>query len=151
MLNLLLLLEYVQAAFYADANTRGSLRGELAEFSRTVGQHEDEHVAYLKKALGAKARAKPRVVFQGATGNQKAFTAGAIALEDLGVAAYNGQATNVTRKTLAAAATIVSVEARHAAWIRDIAGQLPAIEATDPAVTEEQMLDRLQKTGYLKP
>ena len=151
VLNLLLLLEYVQAAFYADANTRGSLRGELAEFARTVGQHEDEHVAYLKKALGAKARAKPRVAFQGATGNRKAFTAAAIALEDLGVAAYNGQATNVTRKTLAAAATIVSVEARHAAWIRDIAGQLPAIEATDPAVTEEQMLDRLQKTGYLKP
>jgi hypothetical protein len=151
VLDLLLLLEYVQAAFYADANTRGALRGELAEFSRTVGGHEDEHVAFFKKALGTKARAKPRVDFRGATRNQKAFTAAAIALEDLGVAAYNGQATNVTRKTLAAAATIVSVEARHAAWIRDIAGQLPAIAATDPSVTEAKMLKRLHTAGLKSP
>jgi hypothetical protein len=149
VLDLLLLLEYVQAAFYVDANARGSLRGELADFSRTVGQHEDEHVAFLKKALGTKARAKPHVAFHGATQNEKAFTAAAIALEDLGVAAYNGQATNVTRKTLAAAATIVSVEARHAAWIRDIAGRLPAIAATDPAATEAQMLNGLHKAGYV--
>ena len=150
VLDLLLLLEYVQAAFYAEANARGSLRGELAEFSRAVGEHEDEHVAFLKKALGTKARAKPRVAFRGATGNPKAFTAAAIALEDLGVAAYNGQATNVTRKTLGAAAMIVSVEARHAAWIRDIAGELPAIAATDPAATEAEMLDGLRKAGYVK-
>jgi hypothetical protein len=150
VLNLLLLLEYVQAAFYADANKHASLTGELAEFSRTVGTHEDKHVAFFKKALGSKARAKPRVNFGGATRTPRAFTAAAIALEDLGVAAYNGQATNVTRKTLAAAATIVSVEARHAAWIRDIAGRLPAISPIDPAATEAEMLKRLRATGYLK-
>ena len=150
VLNLLLLLEYVQAAFYADANKRGSLRGELAAFSRTVGSHEDEHVAFFKKVLGSKARTKPRVDFGSVTQKARSFTAAAIALEDLGVAAYNGQATNVTRKTLAAAATIVSVEARHAAWIRDIAGRLPAISPTDPSVTEAEMLKRVHATGYLK-
>ena len=45
-------------------------------------------------------------------------------LEDTAVAAYNGQAANhETKPTLKAAATIVSVEARHAAWIRDIVGE----------------------------
>ena len=63
VLDLLLQLEYVQAAFYEDANKRGSLKGELAEFSRIVGGHEDEHVAFLKNALGSKASPKPRVDF----------------------------------------------------------------------------------------
>ncbi len=151
VLDLLLQLEYVQAAFYEDANKRGSLKGELAEFSRIVGGHEDEHVAFLKNALGSKASPKPRVDFRGATRDEKAFTAAAIALEDLGVAAYNGQATNITRTTLAPATTIVSVEARHAAWIRDIAGLLPAIAATDPAATAAQLRNRLGATGYVKP
>ncbi len=149
VLNVLLLLEYVQAAFYAEANKRGSLRGELADFSHTVGEHENEHVVFLQKTLGSRARAKPRVDFRGATQSAQAFTTAAIALEDLGVAAYNGQATNVTRTTLAAAATIVSVEARHAAWIRDIALLLPAVAPVDPSATEAQMLQRLRKTGYL--
>jgi hypothetical protein len=150
VLNALLLLEYVQEAFYAEADKRGGLKGELAEFARRVGGHEKQHVAFFKSALGSKARARPQVRFGAATRTPHAFAAAAIALEDLGVAAYNGQATNVTRKTLAAAATIVSVEARHAAWIRDIAGKLPAISATDPSVTQAQMLKRVRATGFLR-
>jgi hypothetical protein len=150
VLNTLLLLEYVQQSFYAEAEKRGALKGELAEFARRVGAHETRHVAFFKSTLGAKARARPRVHFGAATRNPHAFAAAAIALEDLAVAAYNGQATNVTRKTLAAAATIVSVEARHAAWIRDVAGKLPAISATDPAIPQSQMLKRLRATGFLR-
>ncbi len=151
VLNTLLLLEYLQQALYAEAGERGAMKGELAEFARTVGGHETLHVAFFKSVLGAKARAKPRVLFGNATRTPRMFTAAAIALEDLGVAAYNGQATNVTRKTLAAAATIVSVEARHAAWIRDIAGKLPAISATDPAITQAEMLERVRATGFVRP
>jgi hypothetical protein len=147
VLNVLLLLEYVQAAFYREANARGALKGEVQEFAETVGGHEDEHVAFIKGVLGAKARAKPRTAFGRATRNQRAFVAAAIALEDLAVTAYNGQATNVTRKTLAPAATIVSVEARHAAWIRDIGGRLPAIAAVDKAVGEAKLLAGLRKSG----
>src|SRR5512132_2061129 len=52
ILNYALLLEYLQAAFYADALARGNLRGELREFAEVVGEHEQAHVAFLKKALG---------------------------------------------------------------------------------------------------
>jgi len=150
VLNLLLLLEYVQAAFYREADRRGALRGELAVYARTVGKHEAAHVSFIRSVLGAHARRAPRVRFGTATRDPKAFVRAAIALEDLGVAAYNGQATNVTRKTLAAAAKIVSVEARHAAWIRDIGGRLPAISPTDPAIAAGDLTRGLRATGFVK-
>ena len=49
-----------------------------------------------------------------------------MALEETAVAAYNGQATNLTPEALATAARIASVEARHASWARGIAGEAPA-------------------------
>jgi hypothetical protein len=150
VLNLVLLLEYVEAAFYADARKKGALRGELREYVNVVGAHEQEHVAFLKKALGSKARAAPRLAFGTATTDADTFVDAAIALEDTSVAAYNGQATNLTPGTLAAAAKIVSVEARHAAWIRAIAGKLPAADATDPSLTQAQVLAALKKTGFIR-
>ena len=71
-------------------------------------------------------------------------------LEDTGVAAYNGQGANVTKKVLAAAASIVSVEARHAAWIRDIAKKLPAPAAFDASKTADQVLSAVNATGFIK-
>ncbi|MDQ3380594.1 MAG: ferritin-like domain-containing protein [Actinomycetota bacterium] len=150
VLNLALLLEYIEAAFYAEARAKGALRGELRQFAEVVGGHEQQHLTFLKKTLGAKARAKPRMVFGKATTDPDAFVASALALEDTGVAAYNGQATNLTAGALAAAARIVSVEARHAAWIRSIAGKTPAADATDPSLTEAQALAALRKTGFLR-
>ncbi len=71
-------------------------------------------------------------------------------LEDVGVAAYNGQAVNLTKPVLKAAATIVSVEARHAAWIRDIVGQPAAPDATDKPATERQARAAVARTGFVK-
>ena len=150
VLNFVLLLEYVEAAFYAEARAKGALRGELREFAEVVGGHEQQHLAFLKKTLGSKARARPTLAFGKATTDSDAFVAGALALEDTGVAAYNGQATNLTAGALSAAARIVSVEARHAAWIRSIAGKTPAADATDPALTEAQALAALRKTGFVR-
>jgi hypothetical protein len=150
VLNLLLQLEYVQEAFYREAVRAGALRGELATFARTVGKHEEEHVSFIRGVLGAHARRAPQVNFGTATRDPKSFVRAAIALEDLGVAAFNGQATNVTRKTFAAAAKIVSVEARHAAWIRDVGGKLPAITPTDPAISAARMSQRLRATGFVR-
>jgi hypothetical protein len=150
ILNLVLLLEYVESAFYAEARDRGALRGDLSEYVRVVGAHEQQHLAALKGALGNKARKKPRLRFGKATTDPDAFVAAAIKLEDTSVAAYNGQATNLTKPTLAVAAKIVSVEARHAAWIRAIAGKPPAADATDPSLTQAQVLAALQKTGFLR-
>lgn len=150
VLNLVLLLEYVEAAFYAEARAKGALGGKLRDFVTVVGAHEQQHLSFLKDALGSKARKKPRLEFGKATTDPDAFLAAAIMLEDTGVAAYNGQATNLTRAALAIAAKIVSVEARHAAWIRAIAGKPPAADATDPSLTQAQVLAALRKTGFLR-
>jgi hypothetical protein len=151
ILNLVLLLEYVEAGFYSEAREKGVLRGELSQFATVVGSHERQHISFLKKALGSQARKEPRLKFGKATTDPAAFVAAAVALEDTSVAAYNGQATNLTADALAAAARIVSVEARHAAWIRAIAGKVPAAEATDTPKNEAQVLAALRKTGFLGP
>jgi len=83
ILNLVLLLEYVESAFYAEARVRGALRGELREFVRVVGAHEQQHLSALKDALGSKARKEPRLRFGEATTDPDAFVAAAIVLEDM--------------------------------------------------------------------
>jgi rubrerythrin len=148
--NFALLLEYLQAAFYSDAVSRGGLRGEVRAFAETVSEHEREHVAYLEKALGVKARPKPTFQFRDATKSQRSFMATAVLLENLGVAAYNGQAANLTKPALAAAAEIVSVEGRHAAWISDLAGQDPAPRAADPGASAAEVVTALHRTGFIK-
>jgi hypothetical protein len=149
ILNFVLLLEYVQAAFYGEARKHAALGSDIVEFAKVVGGHEDQHVAALEQALGPKARKRPTLHFGAATRNRQTFLAAAIKLEDLGVAAYNGQAANLTPKTLLTAAEIVSVEARHAGWIRAIAGKLPAVGATDKPVTGSQAMTALAKTGFV--
>jgi Ferritin-like domain len=149
VLNFVLLLELVESAFYAEARKLGRLKGELQQFVEIVGGHERQHVAFLRKALGAAARRPPKLDFGNATGDAKRFVAAAVTLEDNNVAAYNGQATNLSPSVLAAAATIVSVEARHAAWVRDIAGKQPAVDATDPVRSEAEALAVIRKLGFL--
>jgi rubrerythrin len=146
-LNLILLVEYAEEALYAEALKRGKLKGELREYATTVAQHEKAHRAFLTKALGGKAARKPDHDFGDATSDPDAFVSAAAAMEDLAVAAYNGQATNVSRETLTAAARIVSVEARHAAWIRSIVGKPPAPDATDRPRKAGEVLAALTRAG----
>jgi hypothetical protein len=150
VLNFILLIEEMQSALYAEALDRGRLRGELRRFAQVVGAHEREHVRFIRNALGGKARRRPALDFGTATSDADEFAAAAITLEDTGVSAYNGQAANLTTGALQAAAKVVSVEARHAAWIRDIAGRPPAAEPTDAAMSERQVRDVLEKTGFLR-
>ena len=150
VLNYALLLEELQSAFYEGALDRGRLRGELREFAEVVVGHEQEHVKLLRSALGQKARPIPRFDFGSAVTNTRRFAAAALQLEDLGVAAYNGQAANLTRNALIAAARIVSVDARHAAWIRAIQGRPPSRQATDPSSTRAEALAAVRKTGFVK-
>jgi hypothetical protein len=148
--NFALLLERLQAAFYTEAVGAGALRGELQEFAEVVGGHEREHVRFLEQALGRKADARPTFEFGGATQERQRFLDTAVLLENTGVAAYNGQAANLTKRSLAAAAEIVSVEGRHAAWISDLAGQNPAPRAADPGATAEDVGATLRSTGFIK-
>ena len=149
ILNFALTLEYLEAEFYTRASASGALSGEARELSRVVGGHERAHVAFLKGALGAKAVQKPTFDFKGTTEDQKLFLATARVLEDTGVAAYNGQGPNLTKATLPAAASIVSVEARHAAWVRDILRQNPAPKAFDDALSMPAILKAVTGTGFI--
>jgi len=148
--NFALLLEYLQAAFYTRAVEHGSLRGDIRDFAEVVSGHERAHVAYLRRALGDHARPRPTFDFGNATKNEPAFVKAAILLENTGVAAYNGQAANLTKPALAAAAEIVSVEGRHAAWISDIAGESPAPRAADPGEPSADVVRKLESLGFLK-
>jgi hypothetical protein len=150
ILNFALLVEDLQAAFYREALDRGALRGELRKFAKVVGGHERAHAAFIRKALGPKAKQTRTFDFGNATRDERAFGRAAVQLEDLGLAAYNGQAPNLTKGTLAAAAKIVSVEARHASWIRDIVGLNPAPRAADAPATAAQVTDALNRTGFVR-
>src|ERR671935_773778 len=86
--NFALLLEYLQAAFYSEAVDHGRLSGEVREFAEIVSEHEREHVRYLQKALGSRARKRPEFNFGDATRDQQKFLAAAVLLENTGVAAY---------------------------------------------------------------
>jgi Ferritin-like domain len=149
ILNFALVFEELQAAFYAEANTKNALRGELATFARVAGSQEIAHAAYVRRALAAAARKPPRFNFKGVTENAGRFARTARALEDLGVAAYNGQAPSLTRGALAAVAPIVSVEARHAAWIRGVLGEIPAPVASDPSVSAAEAASGIKRTGFI--
>jgi hypothetical protein len=150
ILNFALELEYIEAGFYAEAFAKRKLRGDLLEYVSTVRHHERAHVAFLKGVLGRNARKKPDLDFGDATSDAERFTAAAIALEETVVAAYNGQAANLTKGTLAKAATIVSVEARHAGWIRAIAGKDPAPDATDAPKQAAEVQAEIKRTGFVR-
>ena len=150
ILNFALLLEFLQAAYYREALSRGLLRGELREFAQTVGANEDEHVALLRQALGRRARPRPTFRFDQVLRSPDDFVRSAMILEDAGVAAYNGQAANLTKAALLPALRMVSVEGRHAAWIRDIAGEDPAPFAADPGVPPSVVLSTLRKAQLLR-
>jgi rubrerythrin len=147
ILQLVLQLEYTQVAFYEEALRDARLTGDLREFAQTALGHERLHLAAVRKALGAKAGPKPRFTFGQKTKSPDAFVQAAIALEDIAVAGYNGQATNLTRGTLATAAEIVSVEARHAAWVRALAGEVAAPDAVDEPMTAQQVARGLRRAG----
>jgi rubrerythrin len=144
------LLEYLQEAFYAEAQKAGALKGELRRFAQVVGNHEREHVTSLRAVLGSEARSKPRLSFGDAVKSQRNFAAAALQLEETTSAAYIGQAANMTEKRIVTLARIVAVEARHAAWIRDMAHRLPAPQAADPASTPDQVEQVLERTGFVQ-
>jgi Ferritin-like domain len=150
ILNFALLLEHVQAGLYADALRRKALSGELRQFAEVVGAHERAHIAFIRKALGDSARKPPKLDFGDDTATAESFTDVALKLEDLGVAAYNAQAPNLTKGALGAAARIVSVEARHASWIRAIAGVTPAPDASEPPASAARVAATLKGSGYVQ-
>ncbi len=150
ILNFALLMEYIQAGFYEAALAANVLEGEMREFAETVGGQEREHVDFIKGVLGNDARKEPELDFGEDISTPERFSTSAFKLEDLGVAAYNAQAPNLTKGVLAEAAKIVSVEARHAAWIRAIVGENPAPDAAEPPASAKRVVRTLNGSGYVQ-
>jgi hypothetical protein len=150
ILNYALTLEYLQAAFYTEAERLGALGGISARAAGQIGAIERAHVDALRQALGADAVARPAFDFGETTSDDDAFLRTAVAFEDLGTAAYKGQLGNLrSRQYLAAALSIHTVEARHAAWIRYLAGRTPAAQAEDEPITRAEAERIVASTGFV--
>ncbi len=148
--NFALTLEELEAEFYVRAVGSGIVPERDAAVFATIRDHELAHVAFLRRALGAAAVAKPTFDFTGGNGSGRGPYAGlfspggygtlmavAQAFEDTGVRAYKGQAPMLrpfrgpdgNNFALQAALQVHSVEARHAAQIRRMRG---AFSETEP-------------------
>jgi rubrerythrin len=150
ILNYALLLEYLQASFYTEAERMRALKGALARQAEVVGEHERGHVRALRAVLGRVAIARPRFDYRGVTEHPPAFRDTAVAFEDLAVAAYKQQAPRVqSKELLAALLSIHSVEARHAAWIRYLAGRLPAPDAFDDPLPQRRVVAIVDDTHFI--
>jgi rubrerythrin len=150
ILNYALTLEYLESEFYKQALAKASLTGDVLEATKIVSDHEDAHVAFLKKALGKAAVKKPTFDFKDTVTDSTKFLTTAVALEDTGVAAYAGQVTKVfSPKVLAAAASIHSVEARHASRFRSLQGSNFAPRDFDKANSMKKTLAIVEDTGFI--
>ena len=124
VLNYAYALEQLEAAFYEETLKHiitGCTSSELNALLQ-IGQHEIVHREFLKAALGSNAIPALQVNFSSIdlTKRDTVFHAAKV-FEDTGVAAYNGAGKLLhTPAYLVLAGKIVSVEARHAATIRDI-------------------------------
>jgi rubrerythrin len=128
IVNYALTLEYLEAQFYADVLASGVIKdpaiGKLAtKFGETEQQHVDALTAAVKQ-LGGTPAPKPKASFQSVIdGGAKKILTTAATVENLGAAAYLGQAGNIKNKDiLAAALAIHTVEARHAAALNSLIG-----------------------------
>jgi rubrerythrin len=124
ILNYALTLEYLETAFYAEVVKSGLFKGEELAVLKKFGAEEKQHVEALNgtvKKLGGKPAPKPKAEFPLENAKSVAELAGTV--ENLGAAAYLGQAANIkSPEVLAAALSIHSVEARHAATLNTLLG-----------------------------
>lgn len=143
ILNYALTLEYLENEFYKEALAKAGLSGDPLRAAQVVQKHEQAHVEFLRKALGKAAVKKPKFDFGSGTANQDNFLATAVVLEDTGVSAYAGQGPRLKqRPVIEAALSIHSVEARHAAFLRELAGKSFAPEAFDKAAGMDAVLKK---------
>ena len=143
-------LEQVQEAFYREALRAGRMTGDVEKFAERVGHQEGEHVALLQQRLGSGARSRPETDFGDVLGTPERFLETAIRLEEATISAYIAQAANLSREAVAAIVPMLSVEARHVAWARDLAGTSPAPRAADPGRDPDAILADLRDRGMVR-
>lgn len=123
--NYALTLEYLETEFYAKVVAAGYFTGATGSLLKSFGAQEKTHVEALEGAvrkLGGTPAAQPSGRFPIESAKQVAELA--YTVENLGAAAYLGQAAKIQNaELLAAALSIHSVEARHAATLGTLVGK----------------------------
>ncbi|MBW8685979.1 ferritin-like domain-containing protein [Chitinophaga rhizophila] len=124
VLNYAYALEQLEAAFYTQvvATPYSGISDVELTLLTDIRNHEIAHREFFKKALASGAIPNLTVDFSSINFSSRDAVLGAAkTFEDLGVAAYNGAGKFIkTAEYLVLAGKIVSVEARHAALIRDL-------------------------------
>ena len=151
VLNFAYALEQLEADFYSQvvAKSQSVLSATEYAYFQQVAKHEAIHRDFFKAALTRDAgtqvlRGLTPVYPTGTFTNKTTLLATAKAFEDLGVAAYNGAGKLLrSPEYLLLAGKIVSVEARHAAYIRDLI--TPGSFAADDQVDAVSGLDMAKK------
>jgi hypothetical protein len=136
-------LAFVTAPTAKADDSLGNLIADILYFPQissnfsAIRRHENDHVAFLVKALGSNARPQP--TFQNLMqSNLKMFVTISQSLENTGCGAYLGAAPAISSSAyLAAAGSIALIEGRHAGWLNSLAnvplttnvfGQAPSFE-----------------------
>jgi hypothetical protein len=145
ILNFALTLEYLETDFYKVKSKSVGLSGQAKSLATLFAEEENAHVQALTKAIstgGGKPVKKPTFVFP--VTNQASFLKLAYVLENTGVGAYNGAGPSLVNKAyLAAAGSIVQVEARHAATIALVTNQkITPDGAFDKPLSKAQVLKK---------
>jgi rubrerythrin len=125
IVNYALTLEYLETEFYKKVIRSGLFSGKIQDLLKAIGAQEQTHVHALKatvRTLGGTPAPKPNGKFP--VQNAASVAKLAATVENLGAAAYLGQAGNIkSPAVLAAALSIHTVEARHAAILNQLTNQ----------------------------
>jgi hypothetical protein len=128
ILNYAYALEQLEAAFYIQVleNAYSDMSTDEGDVLENLRQHEIVHRDFFGAALGDNAIPALEVDFSSIDfSDRAAVLQTSRTFEDLGVSAYNGAGHLLQDpEFLLAAGKIVSVEARHAAAIRDLIGTM---------------------------
>ena len=158
VLNYAFALEQLEADFYTQVVAGAYFQNTASDLERNVlndlRAHEVIHREYLYQVLDANDANIPglRFDYPGVDfGDRMSVLQTAMAFEDLGVSAYNGAAQLLqTGAFVGVAGKIVSVEARHAACIRDLLQPMSAFFAGDDIINS-QALDVVRVPAMVLP
>ena len=147
IVNYALTLEYLETAFYNDVAKSGLFKGDDLALIKQIGAAEQQHVDALTataKDLGGEPAPEPKAEFPLEDAGEVLKLAATV--ENLGAAAYLGQAANIeSPDILAAALSIHSVEGRHAAVLNVLTGEPPTPDgAFAQAADMQTVLDSVQ-------